>query len=109
MVPDFEIEPGVANGSPTLATCGSFEKAVVNAFTCCSTSGVRIDGVPCMTTCTLSPDCDLKLAANKSDAFVDSVFGALKLVVKLLPNAPAITLTPMSAPTHASTTRRRRR
>ena len=81
----------------------------MNDFAWSAVAALRIDGVPCITTWTLSNDCDLKFASSKADARVDSELGVSKLVVKLFPNAPATTLTPMSVPTHTRTTRRRRR
>ena len=62
-----------------------------------------------MTTCTVSPDCALKFAVSRFDARVDSVFGALKLVVKFVPVTAASTLIPTSAASHNPTTSRRRR
>ena len=95
IVPDFEIPPGAVYGSLTLATCGHRASAAMNACACCSTAGSCIDGVPCITTCTASPDCALKFAASRFDARVDSVFGALKFVEKFVPATEASTLTPI--------------
>ena len=65
-----------------------------------SPPGSCIVGVPFITTCTASPDWALKLAANMLVALVDSVLGALKLVVKFVPVTPATTCRPTSVTTH---------
>ncbi len=101
-VPDFEMPPGVVYGSLTLTTCGTCASAAVNARTWSSTAGSCIDGVPLNTTCTPSPDWALKFADNRLDARVDSVFGALKFVVKFVPVTDASTLTPTSAANHSN-------
>ena len=108
-VPDCEIEPGVVYGLLTLTTCGTPASARLNSSTCVRTAASCIDGVPWYTTWTASPDCALKLARSRSAARVDSVLGALKLVLKFVPVTDASTLTPISAASHRPTTRRRRR
>ena len=108
-VPDFEMLPGVVSGSLTAVTCCTRPSAAMNDRACCSTAASCIDGVPFITTCTPSPDCALKLAASRFDARVDSVFGALKFVVKFVPIAAESTFTPTSATSQNTTTRRRRR
>ena len=67
-----------------------------------------IDGVPRYTTCTASPDCALKFARSKLATRVDSVFGTLKFVEKLVPAIDDTTLTPISAATQKPTTSHRR-
>ncbi len=68
------------------------------------TLGSVMDGVPFMTTCTLSPDWALKLASSRFCARVDSVLGALKLVVKLVPAALTITWRATKTTNQAATT-----
>ena len=66
-----------------------------------------MDGVPFITTCTLSPDWALKLASSRFWARVDSVLGALKLVVKLVPAALTTSWSATNTTTQATTTQRR--
>src|SRR5262249_53235468 len=109
IVPDFEMPPGVAYGSLTLVTCGTAASDFRSDATWVRTCASCIDGVPCIATCTVSPDSALKSACSRFDAFVDSVLGALKFVVKFGPIPDDSALKPTSATTHAPSTSQRLR
>ena len=87
-VPDFEMPPGVVYGSLTLDTCATrLERGDERPRLLLRPRGRASTACPSSRPARASPDCALKFAASRLVALVDSVFGALKFVVKFVPVA----------------------